>query len=103
MGRLPCHCIVAGALSESTACLPQKRDHKESEVLTMRLGTMTSLFFTRRGTDERITYPESIRRCHDAGFRVLDANLCALSRRQMTLHLDNWKQQVDEIRNEFSI
>lgn len=66
----------------------------------MRLGTMTSLFFTRRGTDERISHLESVRRCHDAGFRVLDANLCALSRRQTTLHLDDWKQQAEAIRNE---
>ena len=66
----------------------------------MRLGTMTSLFFHRRGQDDKIGYLEAVRRCHDAGFRVLDANLCALSRRQTTLHLDDWKQQVDEIRNE---
>ena len=66
----------------------------------MRLGTMTSLFFTRRGREDRISYLESVRRCHDAGFRVLDVNLCPLSRRQTTLHLDDWRQQVDEIRNE---
>lgn len=66
----------------------------------MRLGTMTSLFFHRRGTDRRISYLESVRRCHDAGFRVLDANMCPLSRRQTTLHLDDWRQQVDAIRNE---
>ncbi len=66
----------------------------------MRAGTMTSLFRTRRESDEYIGYIESMRRCHAAGFRVLDMNLCALSRRQTTLHEDDWKQQVEEIRNE---
>ena len=66
----------------------------------MRVGTMTSLFRGRRETPEYIGYIESIRRCHQAGFRVLDMNMCALSRRLTTLHEDNWKQQVDEIANE---
>ena len=66
----------------------------------MRVGTMTSLFRGRRESPEYIGYIESIRRCHQAGFRVLDMNMCALSRRQTTLHEDNWKQQVDEIANE---
>ena len=66
----------------------------------MRVGTMTSLFRGQRETPEYIGYIESIRRCHQAGFRVLDMNMCALSRRQTTLHLDDWKQQVDDIANE---
>ncbi len=66
----------------------------------MRVGTMTTLFFHRRDSDDRIGYLESVRRCRDAGFRVLDANLCALSRRQTTLHLDDWRRQTEEIRNE---
>ena len=66
----------------------------------MRVGTMTSLFRGRRESPEYIGYIESIRRCHQAGFRVLDMNMCALSRRQTTLHQDDWKQQVDEIANE---
>ncbi len=66
----------------------------------MRLGTMTTLFRDRREGPEHYGYIESIRRCRAAGFTVLDMNLCALSRRQTTLHLDDWKQQVDEIRNE---
>ena len=65
----------------------------------MRLGTMTTLFRTQRGRQEHIGYLESIQRCYDAGFRVLDFNMCALSRRQTTLHNDDWKFQVDEIRN----
>ena len=66
----------------------------------MRLGTMTSLFREQRGKEEYTGYIESMRRCHAAGFRVLDLNLCALSRRQTTLHNDDWKFQVDEICNE---
>ena len=66
----------------------------------MRVGTMTSLFRGRRESTEYIGYIESLRRCRAAGFQVLDMNLCALSRRQTTLHQDDWKQQVDDIRNE---
>lgn len=66
----------------------------------MRLGTMTSLFRDRRGTTEKIGYLESIRRCYEAGFRILDCNLCALSRHQTNLDGDDWKERVDEIRNE---
>ena len=66
----------------------------------MRLGTMTSLFRDRRECAEHFGYIESIQRCRKAGFTVLDMNLCALNRRQTTLHLDNWQEQVDEIRNE---
>ena len=61
---------------------------------------MTSLYRERRGFEEHISYIESIRRCHAAGFRVLDFNACALSHRQTTLHLPDWKQQADAIRNE---
>ena len=66
----------------------------------MRLGTMTSLFRDRRECAEHFGYIESIQRCRKAGFTVLDMNLCALNRRQTTLHLDDWKKQVEEIRNE---
>ena len=66
----------------------------------MRLGTMTSLFRDRRECAEHFGYIESIQRCRKAGFTVLDMNLCALNRRQTTLHLDNWQEQVDEICNE---
>lgn len=95
-----CHVAAAWQASFRTSAPPKTIHSCESEVITMRLGTMTSLFFTRRGREDRISYLESVRRCHDAGFRVLDANLCPLSRRQTTLHLDDWRQQVDEIRNE---
>lgn len=66
----------------------------------MRLGTMTSLFRTQRECEEHIGYIESMRRCREAGFEILDFNMCAMPRRQTTLHHDDWKQQVDEIRNE---
>ena len=65
----------------------------------MRLSTMTSLFRDRRGCSEHYSYSESIRRCHDAGFSVLDMSFCALTRRQTPLHLDNWEEQIDQIRN----
>jgi len=66
----------------------------------MRLGTMTTLFRDQRGKTEHIGYLESIRRCYDAGFRVLDFNMCALSRRQTNLHGEDWRRNVEEIRNE---
>lgn len=66
----------------------------------MRVGTMTSLYRGRRESPDYIGYIESMRRCRAAGFKVLDINLCALSRRQTPLHQDDWKQQVDEICNE---
>ncbi|HML47952.1 MAG TPA: sugar phosphate isomerase/epimerase family protein [Clostridia bacterium] len=61
---------------------------------------MTSLFREQRECAEHTGYSESIRRCRQAGFTVLDFNLCALPRRQTTLHRDDWKSQVDAIRNE---
>ena len=61
---------------------------------------MTSLIRIRRETQDFIDYIESMRRCRAAGFQVMDMNLCALSRQQTTLHEDDWKQKVDDIRNE---
>lgn len=66
----------------------------------MQLGTMTSLFREQRESDAYTGYVESMRRCRAAGFRVLDVNLCALHRRKTELHGDDWRQQVDRIRNE---
>lgn len=66
----------------------------------MRLGTMTSLFRERRESNQHYGYIEAVQRCRKAGFTVLDMNLCALSRRQTTLHQEDWQQQVEHIRNE---
>ena len=66
----------------------------------MRLGTMTTLFRERRETDVHISYLESLKRCRDAGFRVLDFNMCALPRKKTELHGDDWREQIDMIRNE---
>ncbi len=66
----------------------------------MRLGTMTTLFRDQRETDAHTPYLESLRFCRDAGFTVLDFNLCALPRRKTELHGEDWKTRVDAIRNE---
>ena len=66
----------------------------------MRLGTMTTLYRDQRETDTHISYLESIRRCREAGFTVLDFNMCALPRRKTELHGEDWKLQVDAVRNE---
>lgn len=66
----------------------------------MRLGTMTSLFRERRGSDQHYGYIEAVQRCRKAGFTVLDMNMCALPRRQTALHQQDWRQQTEQIRNE---
>ena len=66
----------------------------------MRLGTMTTLFREQRETDVHTSYLESMKRCRDAGFRVLDFNMCALPRKKTELHGDDWRHQADRIRNE---
>ena len=66
----------------------------------MRIGTMTSLFRERRGTDEPIGCLESMRLCREAGFRVLDLNMCNLLRRETELSGDGWERKAYEIREE---
>lgn len=66
----------------------------------MRIGTMTSLFRERRGTGEHIGYLESMRCCREAGFRVLDFNMCALLSRETELSGGDWEQRACEIREE---
>ncbi len=63
----------------------------------MRLGTMTSLFRDQRGSDKHISYIESMTRCRQAGFTVLDFNMCALPRKKTELHGEDWRNQVDLI------
>lgn len=65
----------------------------------MRVGTMTSLFSERIEAPNHISYLESIRRCKEAGFEVLDINMWALPHKKTELHKDDWKYKVEEIRN----
>lgn len=65
----------------------------------MRLATMTSLFREQRSKDGHIGYAESIRRCRDAGFSVLDFNMCAMIHNKTELNGPDWEKAVDQIRN----
>ena len=66
----------------------------------MRIATMTSLFREQRGTDDFMSYIDSMRRCKAAGFDVLDFNMCAMLRRKTELNEDDWMEQADKIREE---
>jgi sugar phosphate isomerase/epimerase len=66
----------------------------------MRLATMTNLFRDQRGRNELIGYKESMRRCKEAGFDVLDLNMCAMSTGKTEFNRDDWMTQADMVRNE---
>lgn len=66
----------------------------------MRIGNMTSALGVRRETGEKISYAEAVRRCADAGFEVMDINLCGLHRGPGVLREDNWRKVAEDIRNE---
>lgn len=66
----------------------------------MRVATMTSLFRECRESDDFTGYIESMRLCKEAGFSVLDLNMCAMLRRQTELNGDDWIKNAEQIRNE---
>lgn len=65
----------------------------------MRLATMTSLFRELRNREGHIRYTESIQRCSDAGFSVLDFNMCAMIHNKTELNGPDWEQALDQIKN----
>lgn len=64
----------------------------------MRLSTSTCLFPPDWATDTYTPTREIIRRCHDAGFRVMDMNFCYLTRGKTECAGDDWKERMKEIR-----
>ncbi|MBW7453598.1 sugar phosphate isomerase/epimerase family protein [Paenibacillus sepulcri] len=64
----------------------------------MRLATMTSLFREKRGADDHISYIESIQRCKDTGFSVLDFNMCAMIHNKTELNGSNWEAELEKIK-----
>lgn len=66
----------------------------------MRVGTMTALFRDRIEQKEHIGYIESIRRCKQAGFSVIDMNMCAMYGNMTELNGDDWERKTEEIRKE---
>ncbi len=66
----------------------------------MRVATMTSMFRECRESKEFTGYIESIRLCKEAGFNVLDFNMCAMLNRHTELNGDDWIKSAEDIRNE---
>lgn len=65
----------------------------------MRLSTMTNLMMPAnnpKGTD----YIHSLRHTREAGFTVVDFNMCAMGDGESELNVDNWEELVYNIRNE---
>lgn len=63
----------------------------------MKVGSMTILFREQNKTTDHISHAESLRRIAAAGFESADLNLCMLAANKTRMHLDNWKQEADEI------
>nr|HML47479.1 sugar phosphate isomerase/epimerase [Clostridia bacterium] len=68
----------------------------------MRLATSTNLFSLRFGEKTYLPFADILRLCHDAGFRVMDANFCAATGGADSGHpltVENWQAQIEGIRN----
>jgi L-ribulose-5-phosphate 3-epimerase len=63
----------------------------------MRLGTSTNFFTVNE--QGYIPYAESVRRCVDAGFYVIDVNFCHALRPAGDLAADNWESIMYDLRN----
>ena len=64
----------------------------------MRLATSTNLFGVRH--NGFTSYKESIKRCKEAGFQVIDVNFCSALRGMGDLAHENWETLMVELRNE---
>lgn len=63
----------------------------------MRIGTMSIIFREQLGTKEHIGYVECMERAKNAGFDVIDLNLCQICGHKTRLHLDSWQEEVEKI------
>lgn len=66
----------------------------------MRLVTSTNLFSKGRGGRVHTPYIESVRRCRQAGFKVLDFSFVEFFFTRTELWEDDWQNIIYEIRNE---
>lgn len=66
----------------------------------MQIASMTSMFYSSRGTKEKTTAVESIRRLKNAGFERIDLNLCGLSRNENEFCFDDWEDRAYELKAE---
>ena len=63
----------------------------------MRLSTSTSIMDRYQRVQGIIPMESCIRSCYEAGYRVLDMNLCDMSNPGMPLASDDWQSWVDRI------
>jgi L-ribulose-5-phosphate 3-epimerase len=68
-------------------------------MMGMRLSTSTN-FYAFRQNGEYTPYKEALRRCKEAGFKVLDANFCSALGGATDLAQDNWQALIEDLRNE---
>ena len=66
----------------------------------MKIASMTSLFYSKRGTNEKTPAIESIRRLKAAGFESIDLNLCGLPRGENEFCGDDWQEQAFALKKE---
>lgn len=66
----------------------------------MQISTMTSTFSKRRNSPDFISVIDSIHKCKDAGFSVLDLNLCAMQRNESEFNADTWYERAVALREE---
>ncbi|QTQ13876.1 sugar phosphate isomerase/epimerase [Treponema parvum] len=64
----------------------------------MKIGTMTSQFRQGRHDDPPTSYIEQLRFCKEAGYSVIDLNMCAMSDGSTELNKDDWERSANEIR-----
>lgn len=64
----------------------------------MNVGSMSILFREQLGTQEHISYTESMRRIRAAGFESVDLNLCQLCAFKTDLHRDDWEKYAQEMK-----
>lgn len=65
----------------------------------MRLSTSTNTFSGLPGGGY-IAYKESMKRCYDVGYRVLDINFCQSINGRSDLFKDNWQELIEELKEE---
>lgn len=63
----------------------------------MRLSTSTSIMDRYQKKQNAVSMEECMKRCHAAGYRVLDMNFCDMSNPGMPLALDNWQEWSEKI------
>ena len=66
----------------------------------MQLASMTSMFFTQRGTAEKIPLQDSLHRHKELGYSALDLNMCAVGRFESELNGEDWKERAAALREE---